>query len=132
MFDVPDDLAAEDFLRVLPWGSPIHEPFVHATFFSNTRPGAAARKDELEEWIDRRVRAPGAMESYAQFQASLGQTVDFDDLRVRDVAEAQAFARYLDGEQNVLKVRDMVRVRLSPALVCTVGESLTGLSMSSS
>ncbi|EKM58383.1 uncharacterized protein PHACADRAFT_252658 [Phanerochaete carnosa HHB-10118-sp] len=104
LFDIPEELAGEEFMRVLPWNSPMRESFARATCFSNAKP-KDSWKAQLGEWVDDRARAAGAMARYAQLQVSLGQAVDFDDIRVRDVGEAPAFTEYLSKEQNVLFYR---------------------------
>lgn len=110
-FDVPEDLLEEDVVRILPLGTPPHEPFARPAFFSASKPGDSWAS-ALGEWVDARARERGAMARYAALQAARGQAVDLDDLRVRDVAEAPAFAEYLQQVKIVYSWRDTLEVRL--------------------
>ncbi|GJE88754.1 hypothetical protein PsYK624_048370 [Phanerochaete sordida] len=104
-FDVPADLLEDDVMRILPLGAPPHEPFARPGFFSAAKPGESWA-GALGEWVDARARARGAMGRYAALQAARGQTVDLADPRVRDVAEAPAFAEYLQQVKIVYSWRD--------------------------
>lgn len=107
-FELPEDIAREPFMRVLPLNSSMHEPFARPTFFSQPKP-RESWGEQLIEWVDAHARAPGAMARYTALQHALGQHVDFDDLRVRDAAEAPAFADYLVAVQNVWYWRDTLQ-----------------------
>jgi hypothetical protein len=122
LFGVPKDLEGLDFFTALPMSSPMHLPFTHPTLVTSSKWGPGLN-EQLQSWVDKQVSVPDAVEKYKQVQESLSQTVDFDDLRVRDITEHEQISLYMQAERNVTMMREQLKVSPQNNTIVRLGSS---------
>lgn len=98
----PPDYMKVDFFAIRPSSAPNQMPFSHPHALATTDYLDGSFDDTLQTWVDSKARVHDGMEKYMRFQQSLKQTVDFDDVRVRDVSEWAELAEYLKAEHGFL------------------------------
>lgn len=108
---MPEELERLDFFTALPISSSIQLPFSQPAVITSSK-WASALNEQLQAWVEQHASAPDAMEKYKRFQESLSQTIDFDDLRVRDIDERQQISLYMKTEQNVTLMKEQLKVSL--------------------
>ena len=103
-----------DFFTIFPIGRPLAAPFSHPRVITDSKANSAV-EDPLQTWIDNKASDPNAMNRYRQLQRTLSQKVDFDDLRVRDVAERKLIQHYMWTEAQVVKALEATQVSQAPS-----------------
>ena len=112
LFDLPDDLATPDFFRLLPYFKESLN-FAHARDYGRIiKPSLRVDPTEtIMAWVNNQASQVGAMKRYEAFQKSSKHPADMDDIRIRDVSDAQSFTLYLQAGEAVSQFSEAAQVR---------------------